>query len=87
MSQRIGYLDIAKLIGLFLVCFCHIPVSTGEFHIWVYSFHMPLFFLLSGMFFRPENFSMKRTAIQLLVPFIPVSYTHLDVYKRQSMHI
>lgn len=70
MSQRIGYLDIAKLIGLFLVCFCHIPVSTGEFHIWVYSFHMPLFFLLSGMFFRPENFSMKRTAMQLLVPFI-----------------
>lgn len=70
MSQRIDYLDIAKLIGLVLVCFCHIPMPSGNFHIWVYSFHMPLFFLLSGMFFKPENFSMKGGAMQLLVPFL-----------------
>ncbi|MCR1996566.1 acyltransferase family protein [Bacteroides acidifaciens] len=70
MSQRIDYLDIAKLIGLSLVCFCHIPLPEGDFHVWVYSFHMPLFFLLSGMFFKPESFSVKRTAMQLLVPFI-----------------
>lgn len=70
MLQRIYYLDIAKLIGLALVCFCHIPMSAGEFHIWVYSFHMPLFFLLSGIFFKPEKFSMKRAVMQLLVPFM-----------------
>lgn len=70
MLQRIEYLDVAKLIGLALVCFCHIPTQTGIFHIWVYSFHMPLFFLLSGMFFKPKNFSIKRVVIQLLIPFI-----------------
>lgn len=70
MLQRIEYLDVAKLIGLALVRFCHIPTQTGIFHIWVYSFHMPLFFLLSGMFFKPKNFSIKRVVIQLLIPFI-----------------
>ncbi len=69
MSQRIGYIDTAKLIGLALVCFCHIPHTEGDFHIWAYSFHMPLFFLLSGLFFRPEKFSLKSTAMQLLIPF------------------
>ena len=43
MLQRIEYLDVAKLIGLALVCFCHIPTQTGIFHIWVYSFHMPFY--------------------------------------------
>lgn len=70
MSQRIVYLDVAKLVGLALVCFCHIPMPTGNFHVWVYSFHMPLFFLLSGMFFNPEKFSLKRASMQLLLPFV-----------------
>lgn len=70
MSQRIGYLDVAKFIGLALVCFCHIPMPTGNFHAWIYSFHMPLFFLLSGIFFNPDKFSLKKVSIQLLLPFV-----------------
>ena len=68
--KRIEYLDVAKFIGLALVCFCHIPLPEGNFHVWVYSFHMPLFFLISGVFFSPERFSVGKSAMQLLVPFI-----------------
>lgn len=31
---------------------------------------MPLFFFISGVFFSPQKFSVSRSAIQLLVPFI-----------------
>lgn len=61
---------MAKLIGLVLVCFCHIPMPEGNFHIWVYSFHMPLFFIISGVFFSPDKFSIKKSTTQLLVPFV-----------------
>lgn len=69
-NHRIAYLDVAKLIGLGLVCFCHIPYPEGNFHIWVYSFHMPLFFIVSGIFFNPEYFSTKKSVTQLLIPFV-----------------
>ncbi len=69
MSQRIQYIGIAKLIGLALVCFCHIPMPEGMFHVWVYSFHMPFFFFLSGMFFKPEKVTLRNTLNQLLIPF------------------
>lgn len=70
MDKRIVYLDVAKFIGLLLVCFCHIPMPEGNFHVWVYSFHMPLFFLISGIFFSPDKFSVGKSAKQLLIPFL-----------------
>lgn len=70
MSRRIEYLDAAKFIGLVLVCYCHIPYPEGQFHIWVYSFHMPLFFLISGIFFNVDRFAVSKSVKQLLIPFI-----------------
>lgn len=70
VSSRIDYLDTAKFIGLILVCFCHIPYAEGNFHIWVYSFHMPLFFLVSGLFFNPAKSAIGKSAKQLLLPFL-----------------
>lgn len=69
-GQRVEYLDAAKFIGLVLVCFCHIPLPEGNFHVWVYSFHMPLFFLVSGVFFSVDRFAVGASARQLLVPFV-----------------
>lgn len=70
INKRIEYLDVAKFVGLVLVCFCHIPFPEGNFHVWVYSFHMPLFFLVSGIFFSVDKFAIGKAAIQLLVPFL-----------------
>ena len=70
INRRVEFLDVAKFIGLVLVCFCHIPYPEGNFHIWVYSFHMPLFLFISGVFFSPEKFAVVKSAVQLLVPFV-----------------
>lgn len=69
-DKRVEYLDVAKFIGLVLVCFCHIPYPEGNFHVWVYSYHMPLFFIISGVFFSPEKFAVGKSIKQLLVPFV-----------------
>lgn len=46
-DNRIQWIDRAKFIGIFLVILghCSIPVYLK---VWIYSFHMPLFFFISG---------------------------------------
>lgn len=62
-GERVEWVDYAKALGILLVVFGH--VQRGLFNAgiiddtsiylildaWVYSFHMPLFFFLSGLFF------------------------------------
>ena len=50
-KNRIRVLDIAKGIGVFLVIAGHMPsVFPERVRLWIFSFHMPLFFLISGYF-------------------------------------
>jgi len=54
MSKRIEYIDIARGIGILLVVLGHNDfalVSPFAYHV-IYSFHMPLFFFLSGYFLK-----------------------------------
>ncbi len=53
MKKRIEYIDIAKAIGIVLVIIGHIVPSDSECKRIIYSFHMPLFFLISGMTLKP----------------------------------
>ncbi|WEV72737.1 acyltransferase family protein [Bifidobacterium sp. ESL0790] len=74
--QRVAWIDVAKAITMFLVVYGHINtnwlpgpgVSIGV----IYLFHMPAFFLLSGIFFsadRPFLSLAKHRAYQLLEPY------------------
>ncbi len=52
ISKRIGYLDIARGIGILLVVLGHndFEAFSPFGQQFIYSFHMPLFFFLSGYF-------------------------------------
>jgi fucose 4-O-acetylase-like acetyltransferase len=54
--DRIGYIDVARGIGILLVALAHADISlvSPYLHHLIYSFHMPLFFFLSGYFFTPQ---------------------------------
>ncbi|MEE1182455.1 MAG: acyltransferase family protein [Treponema sp.] len=74
-NQRIQWLDTAKCIGIFLVILGHLEVKTYGFFSpkeWVYSFHMPLFFWLSGLTHKPCTFkdNLKKSLRQLAVPYV-----------------
>jgi len=49
MKQRFYWLDWAKVIALCLMIIEHAGGSGVYEHKWIYSFHMPLFFVCSGM--------------------------------------
>lgn len=73
ISHRIDYLDIAKGIGIILVYIGHCKIA-GSNHLfqWIYSFHMPLFFFISGLLFKNEKFNsiLRNKAIGLLIPYV-----------------
>lgn len=75
-KSRIIWVDIARAVAMVLVFTGHLgaswfpqlePLLTA-----IYTFHMPLFFLLSGLFFKPTvnllNLIIKR-AKTLLIPY------------------
>lgn len=72
--KRLLYIDIAKGIGILLVALAHNGTAAYApfLHHWIYSFHMPLFFFLSGLFFKPDLSLidlLRRRFDSLLKPF------------------
>jgi fucose 4-O-acetylase-like acetyltransferase len=54
--MRINFIDVAKGLGIIMVVLFHIPYcSKLPFSGIITMFYMPLFFLMSGLFFKPIN--------------------------------
>ncbi len=75
--QRYCYIDIAKGLGILLVVWGHIML-TGFTHQFIYAFHMPLFFMLSGMMFQRNKYKnlfdfIRKRAKRLLLPYLVYS--------------
>ncbi len=54
-KERISEIDAARGFALFLTVFGHVLMRNELWFNWIFSFHMPAFFFLSGMTFRPEK--------------------------------
>lgn len=76
-AKRQNWIDVIKGIGIILVVFGHV-YSENPVSVWIYSFHMPLFFALSGFIFAAYSYN-KKTSFKdylikklksLIVPFI-----------------
>ena len=76
MTNRVEYIDIAKGIGILLVYIGHCFLNKdGMLFQSIYSFHMPLFFLISGMLFQynPDYGIAKiiyGKVVTLLLPYL-----------------
>ena len=78
--QRIRFFDIAKGIAILAVILGHsaietnlfVPHRTAQIVLSIcFSFHMPLFFILSGYFMHPERrFRWMKEAKQLLFTYV-----------------
>jgi len=81
-KKRIAYIDVAKGIGILLVVAAHndLGLVAPYLHRWIYSFHMPLFFFLSGYFFKPGisfGVLLKKRFNTLMKPYV---FTMLLIY-------
>ena len=61
MKDRIRdqYYDLIKGVLIILVVFGHILPETNFLHIYIYSFHMPAFFIVNGMLLNHTAFTKK----------------------------
>lgn len=93
VAKRVEYIDIAKGLGIVLVVMGHndFALISPFAHKLIYSFHMPMFFFLSGMFFKPDapfwTFLWNRynrvlkpfVAILLLIYFASLSLSKVSI--------
>lgn len=75
MKKRIEYIDLAKGFCIILVVYHHLQYhypTTPELNRVLSSFRMPLYFFLSGLFFKPYDFLLfvKKKVNKLLIPFL-----------------
>ncbi|OUP10066.1 acyltransferase family protein [Collinsella sp. An2] len=72
MRQRLQYIDIARGVAMLCIISGHLGITS--INSIVYTFHVPLFFLLSGYVFSRKQESwgsyIQKRAKQLLVPYI-----------------
>lgn len=72
--DRQDYIDSTKGIGILLVILGHLVTLCGFTSTFIYGFHMPLFFLISGIFASPQKYTFKtyffRNVKRLLFPYI-----------------
>lgn len=83
-TTRRSDLDIAKGLALFLVVLGHVVTMHHTIFRWIYAFHMPAFFFLSGMTFHPEKYMTVRNYLQkkgrhLILPYFAITLTALAV--------
>ena len=72
--QRIGFIDIAKTFCIFLMIVGH---WTENEMLWryIYSFHMPALFVISGYLYKPRVW--WKTALSLGLPVLFYSLLNL----------
>lgn len=72
-NKRDVTFDVMKGIGILLMLVGHWPGLPQWAHQFIYSFHMPLFFLVAGYFSKPVvgwAKSLRKNAQRLLLPFV-----------------
>lgn len=72
-SNRIGYIDMVKAFAIFMVFIGHRTDST-ILEQYIYSFHLPLFFWISGFLFNPTKYQQFKSFFSrrfrtILVPY------------------
>ena len=73
MKKRVEWIDVCKAFGMFFIYLGHFGGQAGLAHPWVFSFHVPLFFFISGLL---ENYNhrgiwenLKKKFITIVLPF------------------
>lgn len=76
---RYNWVDWSKSIAIFLVIWGHMPMQSG-IYTFIYSFHMPLFFLISGYLYKPQETIKKELCKNFKTLIIPYFIYQLIFY-------
>lgn len=73
-ERRVEYIDLFRSFGIILMIMGHIKYGN-HFDKWIHAFHMPMFFFVSGWFYRSREdvsvgVQIKKKVNSLLVPYL-----------------
>ena len=81
MNKRLDYIDTAKGIGIILVVIYHHLLGAEFINNWISSFHMPLFFMITGYLYafrddytKPVGEFIVQKLKGLMYPFVTLSF-------------
>ncbi len=80
--QRVEWIDVARGIGICLIVLGHV-LPNCDIRKFLYGFHVPLFFFLSGATFRPgSSFAvfLKKKCKSLLIPYWIVMFISILLF-------
>lgn len=85
MKEKINYIDYSKGIAIFFVIFGHVYCGNNIITTWICSFHVPLFFIISGFLLKlNKNKNIKSVILKkfksLMVPYILFSIINILGY-------
>lgn len=71
-NKYFEWVDWAKVIGIYLMVLGHGGLVNADIRQFIFSFHMPLFFVLSGFLHKQRSFieTFKKNIRALLVPYL-----------------
>lgn len=85
-EKRLDYIDMVKGIGIILVVLGHSTYVSENTLTWLASFHMPLFFIVSGILFahkesyrEPFGSYFKKRFCGMMIPYVWFSLIYLAV--------
>lgn len=81
--KRYDWVDNLKFIGIFYIYIGHFGQAAGKLYPFVFSFHVPLFFFISGLFFTKIDTlhtlrkTISKSFIKIIVPYFIFSFIYL----------
>lgn len=81
--KRYDEIDILKSTGIILMIMGHIGFGW-RFNYWIHSFHMPMFYFISGFLYRKSDLSFNKFLTKkgksLIIPYFVFSTFHLVLW-------
>ncbi len=92
---RIEYIDMARAIAMIFVVLGHINYANAGIKAWLYSFHMPAFFVISGLVLKIKAdysardfwIDAKKSFIRLMVPYYIWALIFADFSAKNTLKI
>ncbi|GEM_PF-1167486 len=85
-DNRIWSIDTLRGFCIILMVLCHIDyVANSQFDFYAHAFHMPVFFIVSGYFFKQHKIDhflsfLKKKAFSLLIPYLFAFIVHYPLW-------
>ena len=81
-KDRLVFVDYFRAFGILLMIMGHVGFGS-VFDKWIHAFHMPMWFFISGYFYKSDRkffVHVRKRVVSLVVPFLFFSFCYLTLY-------